>query len=486
MAIVFLARDLKHDRLVAGQVLDPDLAASIGGEPFLREIQVTAKLSHPNILPLYDSGEAGGFLYYVMPFVQGESLAALIAREKQLSLKDAVQIAREVAEALAHAHSYGLVHRDIKPDTIMMSGGHAIVADFGIATAVSHAGAEKLTQTGMMVGTPAYMSPEQGMGAEQLDGRSDIYSLACVLYEMLVGQIPFTGTTPQQIIARHSMDHVSPPRIMRDTIPEDLEDVILRAMAKLPADRYRTAHEMAEALAEVDLAAPVARRPSRAVLAAATRPGRWHRALIPAGIALGAIVVAGAVFVLLQVSRRPTATGGLNPRRVAVRYFEDLSREKTLGHVADGLTEGLIEELGHVRGLDVVSRNGVAPFRNANVPRDSIDRSLQAGSLIEGSIEPVGDRLEVTVRLVEGVSGDRLAGAGFELPAGQLLAVRDSVVREVARLLRARLGEQLQLTERRAGTASVEAWTLVQRAERLRKDASGLARADSAAASGAY
>src|SRR3972149_2782292 len=227
MAIVFLARDLKHDRLVAVKVLDPDLAASIGGERFLREIQVTAKLSHPHILPLYDSGEAGGFLYYVMPFVQGESLAALIAREKQLSLRDAVQIAREVAEALPHAHSYGLVHRDIKPDNIMMSGGHAIVADFGIATAVSHAGAEKLTQTGMTVGTPAYMSPEQGMGAEQLD------------------------------------------------------DVILRAMAKLPAARYRTALEMAEALAEVDLAAPVARRPSRAVLAAAARPRRGRPAVRP-------------------------------------------------------------------------------------------------------------------------------------------------------------------------------------------------------------
>lgn len=486
MATVYLARDLKHDRLVAVKVLDPDLAASIGADRFLREIQVTAKLSHPHILPLYDSGEADGFLYYVMPFVQGESLADRIAREKQLSIKDAVQITREVAEALAQAHSHGLVHRDIKPGNILMSGGHAIVADFGIATAVSQAGGEKLTKTGMSIGTPAYMSPEQAMGLE-VDGRSDIYSLGCMLYEMLVGQIPFTGTTPQQIIARHSMDHVSPPSIMRNTIPGELEEIVLRSMAKLPADRYRTAYEMAEALAAVDTATTVQRRVSPGALELARRR-RWRRILVPAGTALGAVAVAGAAFALLTARRGPAraASGGLDPKRIAVRYFEDLSRDKTLEHVADGLTEGLIEELSYVRGLDVVSRNGVAPFRNANVSRDSIARALQAGSLIEGSIEPVGERVQVTVRLLEGASGDRLAGAGFELPADQLLAVRDSVVREVARLLRARLGEQVQLRERRAGTANVEAWGLVQRAERLRKYASGLARTDSASAREAY
>ena len=253
MATVYLARDVKHDRLVAIKVLHPDLAASLGAERFLREIRVTAKLSHPHILPLYDSGEADGLLYYVMPFVEGESLGSKLEREKQLSIKETVQITREVAEALAHAHSYGLVHRDIKPDNIMMSGGHAIVADFGIATAVSEAGGEKLTQTGMAIGTPAYMSPEQALG-EPVDARSDVYSLGCMLYEMLIGQIPFTGATPQQIIARHSMDHIPQPSIMRDTIPEELEEIVFRSMAKLPADRYRTAFEMAEALAEVDTA----------------------------------------------------------------------------------------------------------------------------------------------------------------------------------------------------------------------------------------
>jgi serine/threonine-protein kinase len=218
MATVYLARDVKHDRLVAVKVLHPDLAASLGHERFLREIQVTAKLSHPHILPLYDSGEAGGYLFYVMPFVEGESLADMIAREQQLPIPDAVRITREVAEALGHAHAYGLVHRDIKPANIMLSGGHAVVADFGIALAVTEAGGEKLTQTGTAIGTAIYMSPEQAQGLENIDGRSDIYSLGCMLYEMLVGQVPFTGPNPQAIMARHTMDAVSPPSIIRQTI----------------------------------------------------------------------------------------------------------------------------------------------------------------------------------------------------------------------------------------------------------------------------
>jgi serine/threonine-protein kinase len=245
MATVYLARDLKHDRLVAVKVLLPELAASLGHERFLREIQVTAKLSHPHILPLYDSGQAEGFLYYVMPFVEGESLADMIAREQQLPIPDAVRITREVAEALGHAHAYGLVHRDIKPANIMLSGGHAVVADFGIALAVTEAGGEKLTQTGTAIGTAIYMSPEQAMGLENLDGRSDIYSLGCMLYEMLVGQVPFTGPNPQAIMARHTMDAVSPPSIIRQTITPELEDIIFTALAKAPADRFRTAGELA-------------------------------------------------------------------------------------------------------------------------------------------------------------------------------------------------------------------------------------------------
>src|SRR5438128_1078403 len=249
MATVFLAEDLKHHRSVAIKVLHAELTAALGTERFLREIETAARLQHPHILPLYDSGAATGFLYYVMPYVEGESLRDRLTREKQLPQEDALRIATEVAGALAYAHSHGVVHRDIKPENIMLSGGTAVVTDFGIARAVSAAGGgQHLTQTGTIIGTPAYMSPEQSTGSYEIDGRSDQYSLACVVYEMLVGEPPFTGPTAQAVIARHSLDMVSPPSIVRSTIPDAVEGAVLRALSKVPADRYATTALFAEAL----------------------------------------------------------------------------------------------------------------------------------------------------------------------------------------------------------------------------------------------
>src|SRR5512136_3438958 len=217
MATVFLAADLKHERKVAIKVLDPEVAAAIGPERFLREIATVAKLTHPHILPLFDSGVADGLLFYVMPFVEGESLRDRITREKQLPVDDALRIAREVADALSYAHSRGVVHRDIKPENILLEEGHAVVADFGIARAA--AGAEKLTATGVMVGTPAYMSPEQAAGSRELDGRSDLYSLGCVLYEMLAGQPPFTGPTAESVIFQHLNLTPRPIMELRPAVP---------------------------------------------------------------------------------------------------------------------------------------------------------------------------------------------------------------------------------------------------------------------------
>src|SRR2546422_2520384 len=231
-ATVYLAQDLKHGRSVAVKVLRPELAAALGAERFLREIEIAARLSNPHILPLHDSGEAAGFLYYVMPFVQGESLRDRLHREPQLPIDEAVRIAREVATALSHAHSQDVVHRDIKPENILLSGGEAVVADFGIARAIVAAGAEQLTDTGLAVGTPGYMSPEQATGAMQLDGRSDVYSLGCVLYEMLAGHPPFLGTTAQEILARHSLDAVPPLRTIRPELPEAVELAVRKALAK--------------------------------------------------------------------------------------------------------------------------------------------------------------------------------------------------------------------------------------------------------------
>src|SRR5213594_2987006 len=278
IATVFLAEDLKHRRPVAIKVLHPDLAAAVGADRFLREIEVAARLQHPHILPLYDSGAAAGFLYYVMPYVEGESLRDRLEREKQLSLEDTLRIAGEVAGALAYAHSHGVVHRDIKPENVMLSGGSAVVADFGIARAVTAAGdARQLTQTGTVIGTPAYMSPEQATGSAEIDGRSDQYSLACVVYEMLVGEPPFTGPTAQAVLARHSLDMVSPPSIVRATIPDAVEEAILRALSKLPADRYATAALFAEALNTPSAATGAVRRATLSG-ARAHRPG-WRRVL---------------------------------------------------------------------------------------------------------------------------------------------------------------------------------------------------------------
>src|SRR6478672_11086604 len=251
MATVYLARDLKHDRRVAVKVMRDDVGFAMGAERFKREIELVTHLSHPHILPIYDSGAADGELFYVMPYIEGESLRARLNRERQLSIEDALRITCEVASALDHSHRHGIIHRDIKPENILLEDGQALVADFGIARAASALGKEKLTSTGVSLGTPTYMSPEQGMADPGVDGRSDIYSLGCVLYEMLVGQPPFTGRTTQALIARHSLDQVPSLSVVRQSIPEDVEDAVLRALAKLPADRYATAGEMADDLKNI-------------------------------------------------------------------------------------------------------------------------------------------------------------------------------------------------------------------------------------------
>ena len=466
MALVYLARDIKHERFVALKTLRPEIAMALGRERFLREIKLAARLQHPNILPVYDSGDAAGTLYYVMPFVEGESLRERLEREPQLPVEDALQIAHEVADALGYAHSHDVVHRDIKPENIMLSGGHAIVTDFGIARAVSAAGGDKLTQTGLAIGTPAYMPPEQASGSGQVDRRSDIYSLACVLYETLAGQPPFTGPTAQAIMARHSLDAVPRLKIVRDAIPDDLELVIERALEKVPADRYQTSGEFAKALTAASTG-----RVSR--ITAQPRRRRWsRRSSIIAAAVIALVVLAGRLVIGGGGRGGPPATGGLDSRRVAVLYFSDLSRDASLGHVAAGLTEGLITELEKVHALSVVSANGVAPFRGTgdSVSRDSIARALHASTLVDGSVEPVGDRVRVTVRLVDGTSGaDVGERASFTLPGNELLRVRDSVIQEAARLLRARLGDEVQLRELQAETKSPAAWALVQRANDVRR-----------------
>jgi predicted Ser/Thr protein kinase len=251
MAVVYLARDLKHQRSVAVKVLRPEFAAAVGSQRFLREIEIASLLSHPHILPLYDSGQADGALFYVMPFVDGESLQCRLTREKQLSVLEAVNIAREIADALQHAHSKYVVHRDIKPGNVLLLSQHAVVSDFGVATLAQSVPLQRLTSSGVLPGTPLYMSPEQASGSDAVDGRSDIYSLGCVLYEMLSGEPPFRGPTPQAILARKLTAHPAPLHETREFISETLESVVEKALARAPADRYRTAAEFAAALETV-------------------------------------------------------------------------------------------------------------------------------------------------------------------------------------------------------------------------------------------
>ena len=248
MATVYLARDLRHDRDVALKLLKPELGAVLGVERFLSEIKTTAKLQHPHILPLLDSGDASGLLFYVMPYVEGESLRARLERERQLPVPEAVRIAREVASALDYAHRHGVIHRDIKPENILLHDGQALVADFGIALAVQSAGGQRMTQTGLSLGTPQYMSPEQAMGEKVVDARSDIYALGAVTYEMLAGDAPFTGSSVQAIVAKVLSERPTSLHTLRDTVPAGVEEAVFTALAKLAADRFASAKEFADAL----------------------------------------------------------------------------------------------------------------------------------------------------------------------------------------------------------------------------------------------
>jgi TolB-like protein/tRNA A-37 threonylcarbamoyl transferase component Bud32 len=478
MATVYLAHDLKLNREVAIKVLLPELGYVLGPERFRREIELATKMSHPHILPIYDSGEADGELYYVMPYIAGESLRARLNRERQLPLDEALRIAAEVASALDHSHRHGIIHRDIKPENILLEDGQALVADFGIARAVSAVGEGKLTSTGVSLGTPAYMSPEQGMADPNLDGRTDIYSLGCVLYEMLAGSPPFTGRTTQALIARHSLDAVPSLSVVRQTIPEEVEDVVLCALAKVPADRFSSAGEFAEALNACRQSGTGAMRRTRpGTRQRKAKPKKWG--VIALTVAVGIVAVTGAawagkafVWDSWRHAARQIGPAGYRPQRIAVLYFKDMSRDKRLGYLADGLTESLTGQLGQVSALDVISTGGVKQFRGLDVSRDSIASLLEAGTLVDGSVAPEGNNVRVTMRIIDGNSG-----VAFDEPKtvveslGNPLALRTKLAEQLSVMLRNWLRDEIRLRELRAGTQNPNAWSLVQRAEKMRKDA---------------
>jgi serine/threonine-protein kinase len=342
MATVYLAQDLRHDRKVAVKVLRPELAAVIGAERFLSEIKTTANLQHPHILPLFDSGEADGFLFYVMPYVEGETVRDRMNREKQLPVADAVRIASEVAAALDYAHRHGVIHRDIKPENILLHDGSALVADFGIALAASKAGGTRMTETGMSLGTPHYMSPEQAMGEREITARSDVYALGCVLYEMLTGDPPFTGSTAQAIVARVVTETPRPMLAQRHTIPPQVEAAVLTSLEKLPADRFATAAEFAAALADSSYATKSATAMMQSHGGAGRRPSR----LALVGWALAALAAVAALWgwmrpepvrpVLRYAMALPKGQELANSRGTRIDLSPDGSRLVYTGPSSDG------------------------------------------------------------------------------------------------------------------------------------------------------
>ncbi len=438
MSIVFLAYDLNLDRRVAIKVLRPELSATLGPDRFLREIKVAARLKHPYILKLHESGEARGLLYYIMPYVEGQSLRQRLAHERRLPVGDALGIAQEVAEALDHAHRQNLIHRDIKPENILFEEGHALVSDFGIARAISAAG-DRETIPGVVLGTVDYMSPEQEQGRAELDGRTDIYSLGLVLYEMLIGETPGPDRAVDSLTGQ------------RPDVPVAVVRLLRTALARNPADRFETARDFADALVRIT------RRP---VVPGALPRRWWAGALVLAGL--------GTAVVIWRQTHTPTTTT-LDPTHIAVLYFDDLSPGGKLGHIASGLTHDLIEALARVPSLRIISPDGVKPFRGQSLAPDSIARALGVGTIVAGSVTESQNRLRVAFRLVDPTTRELRSSKTFERSQGELFALQDTLTAEVSEALRKLLGTEIQVRTSREATRSATAWELVQRAEALRE-----------------
>ncbi len=445
-ATVYLAEDLKHGRQVALKVLRPDVAMTLGAERFLREIRTAARLQHSHIVPLLDSGEAGAFLYYVMPYLEGASLRDWLTREPQLGLDQALQITREVADALEYAHRQGFVHRDIKPENILISAGageagHALVTDFGIAKALMDAGEENLTETGLAVGTPSYMSPEQAAADRIIDGRADIYALGCVLYEMLAGHPPFQGRTARELLARHSLDPVPPLRTIRRELPAGVERAVFKALAKAPADRYPTASAFMAALAE----------------------GVTGRLPLRRAATIGAGVVAGLL--LIGVALRNGGQGlvtGSSPAdsvpSIAVLAFANVGGDSTNEPFSDGVADELTTALGKVAGLSVVARTSAFSFKGKGLDPREIGRRLSVRYVVEGTVRRAGNRRRVTAELIDVMTGKELWSDNFEPDPEDpdVFAVQDSITRSIVRGLRLSLANASSGPSRRP-TMSPEA-----------------------------
>ena len=407
MATVYLAQDIRHHRPVALKVLHPHLTSDVGPERFLREIQIAARLQHPHIVSLYDSGQVDDLLYYVMPYIDGESLHERMQRDQQIPLQDALSVSRSVAAALDYAHHQGVIHRDIKPENVMLHHGEAMVTDFGIAKAVTEASADRLTQTGTAIGTPVYMSPEQLSGAADLDGRSDIYSLGVMMYEMLVGELPFSGPTVQAIVTKILSDPAPSLREARDDIPIWLEESVQRAMAKSPGDRYPTAIAFSQALAE------------------------------PAET---------------DAARDKVA------KSIAVLPFVNMSADPENEYFSDGVAEEIINALTKVRALRVASRTSAFAFKGKNLDIRKVGELLNVGTVLEGSVRKAGDQLRVTAQLIDIGDGYHLWSERYDRQLDDVFAIQDDIAESIVNALQVVLSDEERRAIEKPSGENVEAY----------------------------
>jgi serine/threonine protein kinase/Flp pilus assembly protein TadD len=414
MATVYLSDDLRHDRRVAVKVLHSELSSSLGPDRFLREIKLAARLNHPHIVPLYDSGEAGGFLYYVMPLVEGESLRDRLLRDGHVSPEESLQIVRGIASALDYAHRQNIVHRDIKPENVMLQDGEALVTDFGIAKAVSVASGDTLTQTGMMIGTPAYVSPEQAAGENVIDGRSDQYSLACVLYEMLSGRKPFTGANAQAVLSKRFTEPVPSIREYYRDATAEVESALQKALSKSSEDRFVTTVEFARALVASHLSTPD-----------------------------GSLL---------------TSAGSGSAKSIAVLPFISQSADPEGEYFADGVAEEIINALSKIKALKVSSRTSSFSFKGKNEDIREIGRKLQVGTVLEGSVRKSGKRLRVTAQLVNAVDNSQLWAERYDREMEDVFEIQDEIASSIVSALRVVLTPEEKKAIEQVPTSNVEAY----------------------------
>ena len=455
MAIVFSAFDLKHERNVAVKVLRPEIGAALGNDRFVQEIKTTAQLSHPNILSLLDSGEVDGLFYYVMPFVEGETLRERLQRERQLSFEDAQQIVMEVGDALSYAHSRDVLHRDIKPENIMLESGHAIIADFGIARAISDAGMARLTQTGMVVGTPAYMSPEQAAGDPNLDGRSDVYSLGAVFYEMLVGAAPYDAPTPQAVIARQLSEEVPRVSEQRDTVPAVVDYAVTKSLQRLPADRYATIFQFLEALKQTELT-----RAATVELKKFKRGPKSRKKWVVAAVVVASLVGAAALY---------SASGVQFDERdwILIADFENQTGDPIFD---ESLNTALTVGLQQSQHVNVFPETRVAETlqRMGRQEVETIDQTIglevaireNLRVLVVPRIGRVDSVFDITTRIIDPGTGEDLKSRSVRATGrAEVLPALD----KLAKKLRRDLGESMLAVARRdvelqaATTPSLEA-----------------------------